>query len=108
LDLIIPYTFTFLKIYREKDAVEKSYSHINPHLEAFFSRPEERTRARIFLTVLGYALVKIIFVQIWNIIHSGPKYSTWNEGGCILIRSACPRGIYKGTERDPGKLKLKL
>jgi hypothetical protein len=106
--LTIPYTFTFLKIYREKDAVEKSFSHFNPHLEAFFSRPEERTRARIFLTVLGHALVKIIFVQIWNIIQSGPKYSTWNEGGCILIRSACSRGIYKGTGEILEKLKLKL
>jgi len=28
------------KIYREKDAVEKSFSHIKPHLEPFFSRSE--------------------------------------------------------------------
>ena len=28
------------KIYREKDAVEKSFSHIKPHLESFFSRSE--------------------------------------------------------------------
>jgi transposase len=49
-----------LKIYREKDAVEKSFSHIKPHLEPFFSRSEEGTRARMFLTVLGYTLLAII------------------------------------------------
>jgi len=57
-------------------SVEKSFSHIKPHLEPFFSRSEEGTRARMFLTVLGYTFVAII---------------------------ACKCGIYKGTERDPGE-----
>ena len=49
-----------LKTYREKDAVEKAFSHIKPHLEPFFSRSEGGTRARLFLTVLGYTLMAII------------------------------------------------
>ncbi|MGC8618820.1 MAG: hypothetical protein ACP5UZ_08860, partial [Thermoplasmata archaeon] len=48
------------RIYREKDAVEKAFSHLKPHLESFFSRTEEGTRARLFLTVLGYTMVAII------------------------------------------------
>ncbi len=49
-----------LRIYREKDTVEKAFSHLKPHLEPFFSRSESGTRARLFLTVLGYTLVAII------------------------------------------------
>ena len=49
-----------LRIYREKDVVEKAFSHIKPHLEPFFSRSEGGTRARLFLTVLGYTLVAMI------------------------------------------------
>jgi transposase len=49
-----------LRIYREKDIVEKAFSHLKPHLEPFFSRSENGTRARLFLTVLGYTLVAII------------------------------------------------
>ena len=49
-----------LRIYREKDVVEKAFSHIKPHLEPFFSRSEGGTRARLFLTALGYNLVAII------------------------------------------------
>ena len=48
-----------LRIYREKDIVEKAFSHIN-YFEPFFSRSEGGTRARLFLTVLGYTLVAII------------------------------------------------
>jgi len=48
-----------LKIYREKDTVEKSFSHIKPNIEVF-SRSEEGIRARMFLTVLGYTLLAII------------------------------------------------
>jgi len=49
-----------LRLYREKDAVEKSFSHIKPYLEPLFPRSEEGTRARMFLTVLGYTLLAII------------------------------------------------
>ena len=49
-----------LRIYREKDTVEKAFSHLKPHLEPFFSRSESGTKARLFLTVLGYTMVAII------------------------------------------------
>jgi len=52
--------YKLLRIYREKDAVEKSFSHIKPNLEPFFSRSEEGTRARMFLKVLGYTPLAII------------------------------------------------
>jgi transposase len=48
------------RIYREKDTVEKAFSHLKPHLEPFFSRSENGTRARLFLTVLGYTMVAMM------------------------------------------------
>ena len=48
------------KIYKEKDKVEKAFSHLKPYLEPFFSMSENGTRARLFLTVLGYTMVAII------------------------------------------------
>ncbi len=49
-----------LKIYRDKDRVEKAFAHLKPHLEPFFSRSEAGTRARLFLAILGYTMVAII------------------------------------------------
>ena len=49
-----------LRTYREKDVVEKAFSHVKPHLEPFFSRSERGTRARLFLTILGYTMAAII------------------------------------------------
>ena len=49
-----------LRIYRDKDRDEKTFSHLKPHLEPFFSRFEEGTRTRLFLTILGYTMVAII------------------------------------------------
>ncbi len=40
--------------------VEKAFSHLKPHLEPFFSRTESGTRARLFLTMLGYTIIAII------------------------------------------------
>ena len=49
-----------LRIYREKDIVEKAFSHVKPHLEPFFYSTEGGTRARLFLTMLGYTIIAII------------------------------------------------
>ena len=49
-----------LKIYREKDEGEKAFSHFKPHLEPFLYRTEEETRARLFLTILGYTMIAIM------------------------------------------------
>ena len=46
--------------YREKDVVEKAFSHVKPHLEPFFSRSERGTSVRLFLTILGYTISAII------------------------------------------------
>ena len=40
--------------------MEKAFSHLNPHLEPFFSRSENGTRAKLFLTVLGYMMVTMM------------------------------------------------
>jgi transposase len=75
-----------LRIYREKDAVEKAFSHIKPHLEPFFSRTKGGTRARLFLTVLGYSMVVIIaekygisYNQVLNTI-SGIREVVYSNG----------------------------
>jgi len=52
-----------VRSYSEKDAVEKSFLHIKPHIEVF-SRTEEGTRARIFLTVLGNTPFVIISFKL--------------------------------------------
>ena len=49
-----------LKTYREKDIVEKAFSHVKPYLEPFFSRSERGTRSRLFLTTLGYTMAAIL------------------------------------------------
>lgn len=49
-----------LRIYGEKETVEKAFLHIKSHLKPFFSWSENGKRERLFLTVLGYILVAII------------------------------------------------
>jgi transposase len=58
-----------LRIYREKDVVEKAFSHIKSHLEPLFSISGGGTRAGLFLTVLGYTLVAMI-AEKCGISHS--------------------------------------
>ncbi|MCL4480463.1 MAG: hypothetical protein M1113_03140 [Candidatus Thermoplasmatota archaeon] len=49
-----------LRIYRDKDGMEKALSNLKPHLEPFFSRTEEGTTwAGLFLAILGYTMVAI-------------------------------------------------
>jgi len=97
-----------LKIYREKDAFEKSFSHIKPNLEPFFSRSEEGTRARMFLTVLGYTLLAIIsfklgisYNQALNTI-SGMREVVYSSG------AHAPVEYTKEQKEILEKLKLKL
>ena len=49
-----------LRIYGDKGIVEKAFSQIKPHLEPFFSRTEEGTRAGLFHTILGYSMIAIM------------------------------------------------
>lgn len=62
-----------LNTYREKDAVEKAFSHIKPHIEPFFSRSENGKRARLFLTVLEYTLVAIMMEECGISYNQPPK-----------------------------------
>ena len=49
-----------LRIYRDKDRVEKAFAHLKPHQEPLFSRCERRTRGRLFLATLSYTMIGII------------------------------------------------
>ena len=75
-----------LRFVKEKDTVEKALSHLKPHLEPFFSRSESDTRARLFLTVLGYTIVAMIadkcdisYTQTLKII-SGTREVVYSNG----------------------------
>jgi len=97
-----------LRIYREKDAVEKAFSHIKPHLKPFFSRSEGGTRARLFITMLGYTFVAIIaekcrisYNQALNTI-SGMREVVYSSG------AHAPVEYTKEQKEILEKLKLKL
>jgi transposase len=49
-----------LRIYREKDVVEKAFMHSKPSMEPLHARTEEGTRARMFLSILGYSMTRMI------------------------------------------------
>lgn len=49
-----------LRIYREKDVVEKAFMHSRPSMEPLHARTGEGTRARIFLSILGYSMMRMI------------------------------------------------
>ena len=49
-----------LRIYREKDVVEKAFMHSRAGMEPLYASTEIGTRARIFLSILGYAMMRMI------------------------------------------------
>ncbi len=49
-----------LKIYRKKDVVEKAFMHSKYVMEPLYAHTEEGTRARVFLSILGYAIIAMI------------------------------------------------
>ena len=49
-----------LRIYRQKDVVEKAFMHSKPSMEPLYARSERGTRARIFLSTLGYSILAMI------------------------------------------------
>lgn len=57
----------------EKDPVEKAFSHLKPHLESLFSRSENGTRVRLFLTVLGYPMVAMMASKCDILYNQAPK-----------------------------------
>ena len=45
-----------LRIYRQKDVVEKAFMHSKPNMEPLYARTERGMRARMFLSILGYSI----------------------------------------------------
>ena len=66
-----------LRFVKEKDTVEKALSHLKPHLEPFFSRSENGTRARLFLTVLGYTMVAMMASKCDILYNQALKIISW-------------------------------
>ena len=52
-----------LRIYKEKDVVEKGFACVKLHLEPLFSRSDKGIRARWFLTIRGYIMVVVIALK---------------------------------------------
>ena len=49
-----------LQIYRKKDVVEKAFMHSKSVMEPMYAHTERGTRARVFLSILGYAIIAMI------------------------------------------------
>ena len=49
-----------LWIYRQKDVVEKSFMHSKLCMQSLHARSERGTRARMFLSILGYSILAMI------------------------------------------------
>ncbi|MCL4480307.1 MAG: transposase, partial [Candidatus Thermoplasmatota archaeon] len=49
-----------LRIYRQKDVVEKAFMHSKQCMQPLHSRSERGTRARMFLSILGYSIMAMI------------------------------------------------
>ena len=87
-----------LRIYGEKDTVEKAFSHLKSHLEPFFSRSENGTRARLFLTVLGYTMVAVMASKCDIPLQPGTENHILDKGGSIFQRTPYSCGIHKGAK----------
>ena len=49
-----------LRIYRGKDVVEKAFMRSKSVMEPLYAHTERGTRARVFLSILGYAIIAMI------------------------------------------------
>ena len=52
-----------LRIYRQKDVVEKAFMHSKQCMQPMHARMEIGTRARMFLSILGYSIMSMIASQ---------------------------------------------
>ena len=56
-----------LRIYRQKNVVEKAFMHSKQCMQPLYVRSEKGTRARMFLSILGYSIMTICtFCSIVN------------------------------------------
>ena len=49
-----------LRIYGQKDVVEKAFMHSKPYMEPFYARSDGGTRAWMFLSILGYSIMPMM------------------------------------------------
>jgi transposase len=80
-----------LRIYRQKDVVEKAFMHSKPSMEPLYARTERGTRARMFLSILGYTIMAMIasrsgftYQQTEKII-SGIKEVVYTNGSHSVV-----------------------
>jgi transposase len=80
-----------LRIYRQKDVVEKAFMHSKPSMEPLHARSERGTRARMFLSILGYTIMAMIasrsgftYQQTEKII-SGIKEVVYTNGSHSVV-----------------------
>lgn len=53
-----------LRVYMEKDFVEKLFIHSKQSVEPLYTRTDANTRARMFLAILKYAMMRMIFQRL--------------------------------------------
>ena len=80
-----------LRMYREKDVVEKVFMHMKPALEPMYSRTLAGTRAKIFLSTVGYSIIQIIgsrtglsYNQVIKLL-SGIKELVYSDGSHSVV-----------------------
>ena len=62
-----------LRIYRQKDVVEKAFMHSKPCMEPLYARSERGTGARMFLSILGYSIMAMIAFRSGLTYQQGEK-----------------------------------
>ena len=80
-----------LRIYRQKDVVEKAFMHSKQCMQPLHARTEIGTRARMFLSILGYSIMAMIasrsgftYQQTEKII-SGIKEVVYTNGSHSVV-----------------------
>ena len=80
-----------LRIYRQKDVVEKAFMHSKQCMQPLHARSERGTRARMFLSILGYSIMAMIasrsgftYQQAEKII-SGIKEVVYTNGSHSVV-----------------------
>ena len=79
------------RIYRQKDVVEKEFMHSKQCMQPLHARSERGTRARMFLSILGYSILAMIasrsgftYQQTEKII-SGIKEVVYTNGSHSVV-----------------------
>jgi hypothetical protein len=81
----------------EKDVVGKAFMHSRPYMEPLYARTEEGTRARIFLSILGYSMIRMI-AHMCDLSQPEREDPFRYKGSCIQQWITCTCGTHKGTE----------